>query len=265
MNIFRNVITFLLFIISLTLSSAVLSGVPPTSCIATAENETDMSLSYWAKQEASMVMCSHGYWAEKCGAHKTAHVIFDRCIEAGYVGAMIWKSLLYETGTGVPQDSAKATELMRLAAISDNEDYATLGKLHYATSLYLGRGVERNVDEAMKWFREAADEGDAEAIEFLRTGSHAGDRDVKGRSVGLQYEAKKLSETKKVLAQHLIPVADDRTVKNEEAVDNKRTLDNEPAMISESRAWPLIILAILTAIGAFYQARRPRTMLNKDT
>lgn len=265
MNIFRTVVTFFSFIIYLTLSSTVHADVPPTSCIATAENETDMSLSYWAKQEASMMMCSHGYWAEKCGAHKTAHVIFDRCIEAGYVGAMIWKSLLYEGGIGIPQDSAKATELMRLAATSDNEDYATLGKLHYATSLYLGRGVERNVDDAMKWFREAADEGDADAVEFLRTGSHAADRDVIGRSVGLQYKAKQLGETKKAPAQHLIPVAGDKTVKNEKAVENKKTLDNELSMISESRAWPLIFLAILTAIGAFYQARRPRTVLNKET
>lgn len=264
MNIFSKVKALFLFVIYLTISSAAHAGVPPTSCIGTEETESEMSLSYWAKKEASMVMCSHGYWAEKCGAHKTAHVIFDRCIEAGYVGAMIWKSLLYESGTGIEQDSVKATELMRRAAISDNKDYATLGKLHYATSLYLGRGVERDVDEAMKWFREAADEGDADAMEFLRTGSHAGDRDVEGRSVGLQHEAKQLSEANKTPTQHLIPVANDETVENKKAAGDKKDKDNESGIASESQNWPLIFLIILIVIGALYQAIKPQAVLRKD-
>lgn len=255
MILFSNVVMIFLFTFILTLSSAVYAGVPPTSCVATEETESELSLSYWAKQEASMLMCSHGYWAEKCGAHKTAQVIFERCIDAGYVGAMIWQSLLYENGNGIPKDSVKATELMRRAALSDDKDYATLGKLHYATSLYLGRGVERDVDEAMKWFREAADEGDADAVEFLRTGTHAADRDTEGRSVALQYEAKKLSETVQAPAQHLIPVANDAVI----------ATANEPAMTNKSRTWPLIALFVLIVIGAFYQAIKPRKSLNKGS
>jgi len=257
MVLFKNVVTVFFFIIISTLSSAVYADVPPTSCIATADTESELSLSYWATQEASLVMCSHGYWAEKCGAHKTANVIFDRCIDAGFVGAMIWKSLLYEEGNGIPQDSAKATDLMRRAALSDDKDYATLGKLHYATALYLGRGTERNVDEAMKWFREAADEGDTDAKEFLRTGSHAADRDVEGRSVGLQYEAKKLSDTKQVketkqsLAQHLIPVATDAPLPSELEEMNGKII------------WSLIIIILLIVIGALYQAIRSHQLVNK--
>lgn len=264
MNIFSNVITFFSFIIYLTLSSAVYAGVPPTSCVATADTENDLSLVHWATQEASMVMCAHGYWAEKCGAHKTAHVIFDRCIDAGYVGAMIWQSLLYENGNGIPQNSVKATELMRRAALSDDKDYATLGKLHYATSLYLGRGTERNVDEAMRWFREAADEGDVDAMEFLRTGSHAGDRDIKGRSVGLQYEAKKLNESNEAYTQHLTPVANDETIENKKVAGDKKAEDNEPGIISENKNWPIIFLVILIIIGALYQAIKPQAVLSKD-
>lgn len=249
----NNIVAIFLFSITFTLSSAVYAGVPPTSCVATGESESELSLAYWAKQEASMVMCGHGYWAEKCGAHKTAQVIFERCIDAGYVGAMIWQSLLYENGNGIPQDSVKATELMRRAALSDDKDYATLGKLHYATSLYLGRGTERNVDEAMKWFREAADEGDADAVEFLRTGTHAADRDVKGRSVALQYEAKEASETEQISGQHLIPV------------DNESVLANDPTMISESHTWPLFTVFILIVVGAIYQAIKPHKLLNKGS
>lgn len=260
----NNIVATFLFSITFILSLAVYAGVPPTSCVATGETESDLSLSYWAKQEASMVMCGHGYWAEKCGAHKTAQVIFERCIDAGYVGAMIWQSLLYENGNGIRQDSVKATELMRRAALSDDKDYATLGKLHYATSLYLGRGTERNVDEAMKWFREAADEGDADAMEFLRTGSHTGDRDVKGRSVGLQHEAKKLSETNKAPTQHLIPVANDEIVENKEITGDKKAKDNDSEIISESNNWPLIFLIMLIIIGALYQAIKPQVVLSKD-
>ena len=242
----------LLFTLSIILSTSVFAGIPPTSCVATAETESDLSLSYWAKQKPSMVMCSHGYWAEKCGAHKTAHTIFDRCIDAGYVGSMIWKSLLYEGGIGIPQDSVKATELMRKAALSDDKDYATLGKLHYATSLYLGRGTERNVDEAMKWFREAADEGDADAVEFLRTGSHAADRDLEGRSVGLQLEASQFGKEKPASAQHLIPVANDVEIAPESTA------------ISSSGMWSVIILIIFIIIGVVYQAAQSRKLLNKD-
>lgn len=258
MSLFKHVKIIFFFIIISALSSVVYADVPPTSCMATAETENELSLAHWAEQEASMVMCAHGYWAEKCGAHKTANIIFDRCIDAGYVGAMIWKSLLYEEGNGVPQDSVKATDLLRRAALSDDKDYATLGKLHYATALYLGRGTERNVDEAMKWFREAADEGDSDAQEFLRTGSHAADRDLKGRSVGLQYEAKKLGETnqaseaKQSLAQHLIPVANDVP------------LVSEPQKMTGKIIWLLIIILILIVIGALYQAIRSHQLLNKD-
>jgi len=204
MVLFKNVVTVFFFIIISTLSSAVYADVPPTSCIATADTESELSLSYWATQEASLVMCSHGYWA-----------------------------------------------------LSDDKDYATLGKLHYATALYLGRGTERNVDEAMKWFREAADEGDTDAKEFLRTGSHAADRDVEGRSVGLQYEAKKLSDTKQVketkqsLAQHLIPVATDAPLPSELEEMNGKII------------WSLIIIILLIVIGALYQAIRSHQLVNK--
>lgn len=139
----------------------------------------DLSLEYAVQQPASMVTCAQGYFLEKCGDHENAHKIFDKCIAAGYVGAMIWKALLLEDGSGVAQDLAKAAELLRRAATSGDPAYGALGKMHYATALYLGRGVEKNEAEAMEWFRAAAAEGDEDAQEFLRTGYHSGYRDVK--------------------------------------------------------------------------------------
>jgi len=179
-------------LIVLLLSSPVHALIPPTSCGGpTDENGevSDLSMAYWVQQPAGNTMCAYGYWAEKCGDHATALAIFDKCIEAGFVGAMIWKALMLESGSGVDQDSAGAAELMRRAAHSEDTDYATLGKLHWATALYLGKGVERDEAESMKWFRQAAAEGDPDAQDFLATGNHTADRDLDGRSVAGQLAA----------------------------------------------------------------------------
>lgn len=144
----------------------------------------ELSLQYVASQPAGPVSCAAGYLLSKCGDHETANKVFDKCIAAGYTGALIWKALMYENGQGVPQDPVKATEMLLRAATSGDPYYGPLGKMHYATALYQGRGVERNVEEAMRWFREAAAEGDESAQEFLRTGHHTAVRDGSGQGVG---------------------------------------------------------------------------------
>lgn len=144
----------------------------------------ELSLQYVASQPAGPVSCAAGYLLSKCGDHETANKVFDKCIAAGYTGALIWKALMYENGQGVPQDPVKATEMLLRAATSGDPYYGPLGKMHYATALYQGQGVERNVEEAMRWFREAAAEGDESAQEFLRTGHHTAVRDGSGHGVG---------------------------------------------------------------------------------
>lgn len=145
----------------------------------------DQTLEALAEQPASMMVCSKGYLFEKCGDHETALRIFDRCIAAGYVGAMIWKALMLQDGAGTPRDLQAAAELMRRAAQAVDSPYATLGKLHYASALHEGKGVERNEAEARKWFEAAAAEGNPDALEFLATGYHVGDRDGQARGVGV--------------------------------------------------------------------------------
>jgi len=194
---------------------------------------SDLSLEYMARQPASMTMCSYGYWAEKAGDHATASRIFDRCIDAGYAGAMIWKALMYEDGSGVAQDSAKAAALLRRAAESGDASYATLGKLHYATALHLGKGVARDEAEALKWFREAAAEGDRDAQEFLRTGHHTADRDRQGRGVGAQ--------APRVHGQRLEKVA--------------------PAPVASAAGWfEAALIAVLAAVFATGLVRQARAM-----
>lgn len=144
----------------------------------------DMTLQAAVDQPASMTTCGKGYLLAKCGDHENANKIFDKCIAAGYVGAMIWKALQVENGNGTERDLKAAADLLRQAAMSSDPAYGPLGRMHYATVLYQGRGVARDKDEAMKWFRRAAAEGSAEAAEFLRAGYHTGARDNRGMGAG---------------------------------------------------------------------------------
>lgn len=145
----------------------------------------DQSLEFLAGQPASLAVCMAGYELEKCGDHETASRVYDKCIAAGYVGAMIRRAQMLEMGAGDrPPDLVAATELMRRVAVSGNSPYATLGKLHYASALLQGKGVARDEVQARKWFEAAAKDGSPDAIEFLRTGRHNGERDAQGRSVG---------------------------------------------------------------------------------
>ncbi len=144
----------------------------------------DQTLEYIVGQPASMVTCGKGYMLEKCGDHENAHKVFDKCIAAGYAGAMIWKALLLEDGAGVAPDLAQAAELMHRAATSGDPAYSPLGKLHYATMLYQGKGVARDEAAARRWFEAAAAEGSEEAKDFLRTGYHTGERDQKAMGAG---------------------------------------------------------------------------------
>lgn len=144
----------------------------------------DLTLEYAAQQPASVVTCAKGYLLEKCGDHETALKVFDKCIAAGYAGAMIWKALLLEEGAGIPQDSAQAAALLHRAALSDDPAYAAIGKMHYATALHLGRGVAKDEAAARQWFAAAAAEGSEEARAFLKTGYHTGHRELSGMGAG---------------------------------------------------------------------------------
>lgn len=144
----------------------------------------DQTLEYAVQQPASIVTCAKGYLLEKCGDHDNAHKVFDKCIAAGYAGAMIWKALLLEDGAGVKPDLSKAAELMHRAAVSGDPAYSPIGKMHYATMLHQGKGVARDEGAARQWFEAAAAEGSEEARDFLRTGYHTGERDQKALGAG---------------------------------------------------------------------------------
>lgn len=151
---------------------------------AMSDPASDLSIAHAAEQPASLITCGMGYLAAKCGDYATANRIFDKCIAKGYAGAMIWKAHMYEDGNGVPRDLGKAAELFRQAAQNPDEQYAALGKLHYATALHQGQGIPRDEAAARQWFEAAAAQGSEDAKEFLRTGHHTASRDAFGHGVG---------------------------------------------------------------------------------
>jgi hypothetical protein len=161
------------------------AGTDAQTQAGTGQGLGDQSLEFVVDQPASQTVCMSGYELEKCGDHENASKIYDKCIAAGYLGAMINRSRMLETGFGhTPPDLVAATDLMRRVAASGHSPFATLGKLHYASALYQGKGVARDEAQALKWFEAAAKDGSPDAIEFLRTGHHTGEHDAQGRGVG---------------------------------------------------------------------------------
>lgn len=145
----------------------------------------ELSIEYQAtRADGHELRCGYGYAAEKCGDHATALKIYDHCIAKGHAGAMIWKAMMYESGSGIAIDAVRAAELFRRAGEAGTSGYSTLGKLHYASALWLGQGVARDEQEALRWFRAAAAEGDRDAQLFLSTGYHTAWRNVTGQGVG---------------------------------------------------------------------------------
>lgn len=213
------------------------SPADPGASDPRAREISTLSLEYWMEQPAGMVSCSYGYFAAKCGDFASAHRIFDKCIAKGYGGAMIWKGLLLEDGSGMPRDPAAAAALYRQAAESaGDEDYAALGSLHYATALYEGNGVERDEAEARKWFERSAALGSEDAKTFLRTGHHTGSRNQRGEGVGPVPGAVAAAQAR---AQRLV----------------KQAAEALPGLPGEAAGLGLGVLALVGA-GAWHQRRR---------
>jgi len=82
--------------------------------------------------------------------------------ESGNATAQRILAGLYDKGTGVPEDAARAADWYRKAAASDAE-----AKFRYAEMLEAGRGVKKNVDEGLAMLREAAAAGHGAAQKLL--------------------------------------------------------------------------------------------------
>lgn len=113
--------------------------------------------------------CLYGYAAEKTGDHKAAMLIFEDCIERwNDVYSMIWLAQMYEAGIAIPQDLSQSTALMKRGAEQqDDAGYASLARFHYGVARYEGVGTEANKPEAIRYLRQANQEGIPEACDYL--------------------------------------------------------------------------------------------------
>jgi TPR repeat protein len=100
-----------------------------------------------------------GFAAYAAGDYQTAFKEFLPLAEGGDARAQYNLGLMYDNGTGVPQDYAEAVKWYRLAADQGN----AIGRFNLGVMFNKGNGVIQNYVEAAKWYRLAADQGDAYA------------------------------------------------------------------------------------------------------
>ena len=91
--------------------------------------------------------------------------------EAGDVDAQSSLGVMYDNGTGVPEDDVEAVKWYRLAADQGDANAQGLLGLMYAN----GNGVPEDYIEAVKWYRLAADQGHRDAQSLLGAMYYFGD------------------------------------------------------------------------------------------
>ncbi|TFH87339.1 sel1 repeat family protein [Billgrantia azerbaijanica] len=139
-----------------------------TPTFSSGNGTSDLSYESYINSD-KRIKCLYGYAAEKTGDHTSAIKIFEDCIQRwNDVYSMIWLAQIYESGIGIPQDLAYATELMRRGAMTNDEaGYSSLARYHYGIALYEGRGTPQNKEEGIEWLRRAASEGFEDALIYL--------------------------------------------------------------------------------------------------
>lgn len=109
---------------------------------------------------------------EKCGDFDTALQIMADCVSREHAGGLIRLSHYFDMGYGVPKRTERALEFLKIAMNSRNDGYAELARLHYATALHFGVGIQPDRAAARALFEALAAQGQVDAQEFLRVGHH---------------------------------------------------------------------------------------------
>ncbi|MCG8355750.1 MAG: hypothetical protein MI920_09285 [Kiloniellales bacterium] len=105
--------------------------------------------------EVGMVTCAQGYFITKSGRHAMARVLFEKCAEAGYTGAMTWMAQLDDNGLGAPENPAAAAAWDRRAAEAGDP----VGQFNYGLDLIRGRGVAQDIALGRRFVDRAAEAG----------------------------------------------------------------------------------------------------------
>lgn len=108
-----------------------------------------------ADGDVDMMVCAAGYLMTKSGDHATARLIFERCAEAGYTGAMTWMSYMEQNGFGgeFNPDAAAAWD-RRSAELGD-----PVGQFNHGVNLMRGFGIEQDEAAGRRMVDAAAQAG----------------------------------------------------------------------------------------------------------
>ena len=105
-----------------------------------------------------------GYQSYLKGDYKAAYEEWLPLAELGDAEAQYNLGVLYDEGSGVGQDLARAARWYHKAAAQGFVDAQTnLGIMYYH-----GQGVVRDLEKADHWFQKAAGQGDADARAYLQ-------------------------------------------------------------------------------------------------
>jgi TPR repeat protein len=131
-----------------------------------ADAESELAYGRFAEEHdpSHPLYCMYGYFASKTGDHGTARRIFERCAtEARSGAALVWLSMFYDEGLGVPRDPTRAEALLREAATGGY----SVAQYHLGAALLARAATAAEVDEARDWLGRAAAQGDADARRLL--------------------------------------------------------------------------------------------------
>ena len=122
---------------------------------------------------------------------------------------------VYATGQGATQDYQEALKWLRLSAAQGNPG----GQLNLGVAYNNGNGIKQNYQEAMKWYRLSAEQGTSMAQSYL------GDMYANGQGVPQDYT--------QAMMWYLIAKANDSTLPDQ----NLRQLESQttPAQIAEAQ------------------------------
>jgi len=133
-------------------------------------NPQELTIEYWVAKSKEAAfnpgMCMYGYPLAKMGWHEDARRIFERCSQAGIVGAMPWMAWTEENGYDQPSNPAKAAEWDKKLA----DTGSSLGKFNYGLDLLRGHGVTQDTALGKHYVDDAAQGGDTTARDLASHG-----------------------------------------------------------------------------------------------
>lgn len=124
-----------------------------------------------ANTAAAIADFSKGVAAYKRNDYVSALKEFQPLAEQGNAKAQYNLGLMYDSGEGVPQSSAKALSWYRKAAAQGHPD----AQFNLAVAYKNGDGVPKDMASAVEWYRKAAEQGDALAQLSLGMAYELGD------------------------------------------------------------------------------------------